>query len=95
MKGAPTAADQRAAIAQQEVMGIHEADEWGEWKSGDIVGCRDHAGSFVIMSFRIDPETGNCKWVNVYGGENGTKEWRSFLPSKVQKTIRKRARRTT
>lgn len=93
MRGAPTKADEEAAHAQIAALGIYETREWGDWKAGEVVGVTHQAGEFLILSFRVDPATGNCKWVNVVGGANGAKECRSFLPSKLTRKPLKRGRK--
>lgn len=87
-----TMADQEAAEAQKAALGVIEAAEWNGWQRGDVVGVSHAAGTFTITSFRMGDD-GRCRWVNCFGGPNGTQEWRSFAPERLQEKPRKRSRR--
>ena len=79
---AEAVADQRLAL------GIVESNAFGDLTAGMVVKVQGLQGKclrgkFTIRCFRLDPDTGACKWVSVVGGSNGTNEWRSFDVSRI------------
>jgi hypothetical protein len=81
------------AVRQQRIdMGIIERAEWGEWKTGDVVGIAREAGHFRFISVRVDTE-GNPLHANVYGGIKGSEAFRSFDVDRLQTNAAKRNRR--
>lgn len=80
-----------AAREQLKKMGIEYVDEWEGWKTGDRCGIDTEAGEFVIQGFRV--LDGILDAVTVVGGpvwgQEATREFRSFKPEKLSKTIRK------
>ena len=85
---AEAVADQRLAL------GIVESDTFGDLAAGMVVKVQEARGKFTIQNFRLNPDTGACKWVNVVGGSSGVHQCRSFDLARIVAPKKPGRRRT-